>query len=203
MTPANPTTLVGLISSIPDDQTAIIQPEQNIRMSYGSLKRQVQDVADALAAAGVNRGDRIGMALPNGLANVVAFLAAAMAGTAAPLNPGYKEDEFRFYLEDTNAKILLLPPEGIDEARRAAGTTVPVVAVEMDAAGTVVLTGVSAGTPVVMPAADDTALVLHTSGSTGRPKRVPLSHANLSISAGNVARSYALTQDDVALCVMP
>ena len=31
MTPANPTTLVGLISSIPDDQTAIIQPEQNIR----------------------------------------------------------------------------------------------------------------------------------------------------------------------------
>ena len=58
MTPANPTTLVGLISSIPDDQTAIIQPEQNIRISYGSLKRQVQDVADALAAAGVNRGDR-------------------------------------------------------------------------------------------------------------------------------------------------
>jgi len=97
----------------------------------------------------------------------------------------------------------LLPPEGIDEARRAAGTTVPVVAVEMDAAGTVVLTGVSAGTPVVMPAADDTALVLHTSGSTGRPKRVPLSHANLSISAGNVARGYALSADDVSLCVMP
>jgi len=32
---------------------------------------------------------------------------------------------------------------------------------------------------------------------------VPLSHANLSISAGNVARSYALTSDDVSLCVMP
>ena len=40
-----------------------------------------------------------------------------MAGTAAPLNPGYKEDEFRFYLEDTNAKVLLLPPDGVDEAR--------------------------------------------------------------------------------------
>jgi acyl-CoA synthetase (AMP-forming)/AMP-acid ligase II len=45
--------------------------------------------------------------------------------------------------------------------------------------------------------------VLHTSGSTGRPKRVPLKHANLSISAQNVARSYALTADDVSLCVMP
>jgi acyl-CoA synthetase (AMP-forming)/AMP-acid ligase II len=50
---------------------------------------------------------------------------------------------------------------------------------------------------------DDVALILHTSGSTGRPKRVPLSHANLSISAGNVARSYALSSSDVSLCVMP
>ena len=46
-------------------------------------------------------------------------------------------------------------------------------------------------------------MILHTSGSTGRPKRVPLSHANLSISAGNVARSYGLTSSDVSLCVMP
>ena len=56
-----------------------------------------------------------------------------MAGTAAPLNPGYKEDEFRFYLEDTNAKVLLLPPDGADEARRAAGDRVPILTVEMDA----------------------------------------------------------------------
>src|SRR5437016_855882 len=55
----------------------------------------------------------------------------------------------------------------------------------------------------VAPSADDVALVLHTSGSTGRPKRVPLAHANLSISAGNVARSYALAPDDVSLCAMP
>jgi len=199
---SQPTTLLGLLTA-PDDHIALIQPDGGVRMTYGALRQQVQAVASALAAAGVKRGDRVGMALPNGIPNIVTFLAAAIAGTAAPLNPGYKEDEFRFYLEDTNAKILLLPPEGIDEARRAAGTTVPVVAVEMDAAGTVVLTGVSAGTPVVMPAADDTALVLHTSGSTGRPKRVPLSHANLSISAGNVARGYALSADDVSLCVMP
>ena len=53
------------------------------------------------------------------------------------------------------------------------------------------------------PAADDVALVLHTSGSTGRPKRVPLTHANLSISAANVARGYVLGPDDVSMCVMP
>ena len=67
------------------------------------------------------------MALPNGLPTIVAFLAASEAGTAAPLNPGYKEDEFRFFLEDTNAKVLLLPPDGADEARRAAGEACPIL----------------------------------------------------------------------------
>jgi oxalate---CoA ligase len=199
---STPTTLLGLLTA-PDDRIALIQPEAGIRITYGRLRKQVQDVASALAAAGVKRGDRIGMALPNGVPNVVTFLAAAMAGTAAPLNPAYKEEEFKFYLEDTNAKVLLLPPEGIDEARRAAGSTVPILTVEMDAAGTVTLSGAAPGAPVQTPGLDETALVLHTSGSTGRPKRVPLSHANLSISAGNVARGYELSPDDVAMCVMP
>ena len=200
---AAPTTLLGLLSQIPADQIAIIQPEQNIRVSYAALKRQVEAVAEALAAAGVGRGDRVGIALPNGLANVVTFLAASLAGTAAPLNPGYKEEEFRFYLEDTNARVLLLPPDGAEEARRAAGDRVPILTVEMDAEGNVTLSGVTGRRAVTPPSVDDVALILHTSGSTGRPKRVPLTHANLSISARNVARSYALSKDDVSLCVMP
>jgi acyl-CoA synthetase (AMP-forming)/AMP-acid ligase II len=133
----------------------------------------------------------------------VAFLAASEAGTAAPLNPGYKEDEFRFYLEDTSARVLLLPPSGADEARRAAGDRVPVLAVEMDAEGTVTVDGKTGGRAYTAPQVDDVALILHTSGSTGRPKRVPLKHANLSISARNVAQSYALAASDVSLCVMP
>jgi acyl-CoA synthetase (AMP-forming)/AMP-acid ligase II len=205
MTPsdgASSQTLLGLIQAIPDDQTAVIAPEQNIRLTYGELRKQIQDVAEALAASGVNRGDRIGMALPNGLPNVVTFLAASMVGTAAPLNPAYKEEEFRFYLDDTNAKVLLLPPEGLDAARAAAGD-IPILTVDMDTAGTVTLRGVSGRKPVAPPNPDDVALILHTSGSTGRPKRVPLSHANLAISAGNVARSYQLSSSDVSLCVMP
>ncbi len=199
-----PTTLLGLFESIPAEQTAIIVPEQNIRVTYGALRHQVEALAQALAASGVGRGDRIGMALPNGLPTIVSFLAASMAGTAAPLNPGYKEEEFRFFLEDTNAKVLLLPAEGAADARRAAEANgVPILTVAMDATGTVSLTGVTGRQPFAPPAIDDVALILHTSGSTGRPKRVPLSHTNLSISARNVARSYALTAEDVSLCVMP
>src|SRR6185295_2915407 len=195
-------TLLDLIRAVPADRTAVIAPEQNIRITYGGLRQQIQDVAEALAASGVNRGDRIGLALGNGLPNIVTFLAASLAGTAAPLNPSYKEDEFRFYLDDTNAKVLLLPPDGLEAARAAAGD-IPILTVEMDAAGTVSLRGVTARKPVAPPDPDDIALILHTSGSTGRPKRVPLSHGNLAISAGNVARSYGLSPSDVSLCVMP
>ena len=219
-------TLLELLERAPAEKIAIILPEQHLRITYAELRRQVQTVAEQLAAEGVARGDRVGIALPNGLPMIVSFLAAAAAGTAAPLNPFYKEDEFRFYLEDTAARVLVLPPDGADEARRAAVQRgVPILTIDMDASGTVTLSrrrssedptssgeagsvGNSAErpldrTPFTPPAADDVALVLHTSGSTGRPKRVPLAHANLSISAQNVARTYALTEDDVSLCVMP
>jgi acyl-CoA synthetase (AMP-forming)/AMP-acid ligase II len=209
-TQSTPSTLFDLIASTPAEQTAIILPEQNIRITYGNLRNQVQALAEQLAAAGVGRGDRVATALTNGLPMIVSFLAAGVAGTAAPLNPAYKEDEFKFFLEDTGARVLLLPPDGADEARRAAAAgRVPVITIDMDAAGTVSLTGNGSASiagerkPLTPPAIDDVALVLHTSGSTGRPKRVPLKHRNLSISAGNVARSYNLGPDDVSLCVMP
>jgi acyl-CoA synthetase (AMP-forming)/AMP-acid ligase II len=197
-----PMTLPELFGAAPADKVAIVLPEANIRITYGDLRAQVQAMAEQLAAAGINRGDRVATSLPNGLPAIVSFLAASVAGTAAPLNPGYKEDEFRFYLEDTAAKVLLLPPDGADEARRAAGT-VPILTIDTDASGRTTLSGVSGCQAPAPVTKDDVALVLHTSGSTGRPKRVPLKHANLSISAQNVARGYALTADDVAMCVMP
>src|SRR4051794_2267463 len=204
---ASPVTLPEFLKRQPADKIAVILPEQHISITYGGLLDQVNAVAGQLAAAGVGRGDRVATSLTNGLPVIVSFLAAGVAGTAAPLNPAYKEDEFRFFLEDTAAKVLLLPPDGADEARRAAvALAVPILTIDMDAAGTVTLTrdGIAlARTPVTPPTIDDVALVLHTSGSTGRPKRVPLKHKNLSISAQNVAASYALTADDVSLCVMP
>jgi acyl-CoA synthetase (AMP-forming)/AMP-acid ligase II len=201
--PSATSTLLALFEHVPAEKTAVILPEQDIRVSYGALRTQVATVAEQLAAAGIGPGDRVGIALPNGLPMIVSFLAASLAGTAAPLNPAYKEDEFRFYLDDTSARVLILPPEGIDEARRAAIDRVPVFSIDMDSSGTVSLSGVEGRRSVAAPSVDSVALVLHTSGSTGRPKRVPLAHANLSISARNVARSYSLGPDDVSLCVMP
>jgi acyl-CoA synthetase (AMP-forming)/AMP-acid ligase II len=200
---STPLTLFDLIAEQPSEKVAIILPEAHIKVTYGSLRTQVQAVAEQLAAAGIKRGDRVATSLPNGLPMIVSFLAASVAGTAAPLNPAYKEDEFKFFLDDTDARVLILPPEGADEARRAAADRYPILTIDVDAGGTVSLGGVSGREPIALPGIDDVALVLHTSGSTGRPKRVPLAHKNLSISAGNVARSYKLGPDDVSLCVMP
>jgi acyl-CoA synthetase (AMP-forming)/AMP-acid ligase II len=196
-------TLLDLLQSAPGSQTAIVLPDEGVAVTYDSLRKQVEGVANTLASAGIKHGDRVAMALPNGLEAIVCFLAASVAGTAAPLNPNYREDEFRFYLDDTNAKLLILPPGGADEARRAAGSTVPILTAAHDNSGAVRLSPSSSGATATPPTGDDIALVLHTSGSTGRPKRVPLKHVNLAVSVGNIVETYQLTPDDVALCVMP
>ena len=203
-TMSNVNTLLELIHVAPAERTAIILPESGIRVSYGQLRAQVVEMADALASLGIGRGDRVATSLPNGLPTIVSFLAASIAGTAAPLNPGYREEEVNFYLEDTGAKVLLCPPDGAAEARQAAkARSVPVYSLEMDGTGYVRIAGAPGGKTAAAPSPDDVALVLHTSGSTGRPKRVPIMHRNIAASTRNIVAHYALTENDVALCVMP
>jgi acyl-CoA synthetase (AMP-forming)/AMP-acid ligase II len=184
-------TLLDALNAAPDGRWAVILPDTGQRVTYGSLRARVTELAAALRAAGVGAGDRVAIALPNGLPSLVSLVAASLAGTAAPLNPAYTYEEFRFYMEDTGAKLLI--SDGVEEARRAAADGgLPVL--PPDAAG--------AGSPPP-PSPDDIALVLHTSGSTGRPKRVPLRHANLAVSIENIRSTYRLGPDDVSLCVMP
>src|SRR5207245_10589481 len=119
-----PATLLDVLHAAPGNKVALVIPETGVRITYESLRHQVSAAADALAGAGIRRGDRVAMALPNGPAVIVSFLAASIAGTAAPLNPAYRYEEFLFYLEDTNSPLLVLPPDGAtqaaDDPRRAA-----------------------------------------------------------------------------------
>jgi acyl-CoA synthetase (AMP-forming)/AMP-acid ligase II len=187
-----------------DSKTAVIVPELGIRVSYDSLRKQVLSMANSLASAGIRRGDAVAIALPNGLPAIVSFLAASIAGTAAPLNLAYPYEEFLFFLGDTNARIMLCPPVGAEFARSAAADRkIPVFPVEMSEEGDVRLGGSPTGASATAPTADDIALILHTSGSTGRPKRVPLRHFNLAVSSANIANTYALSEADVSLCIMP
>ncbi len=199
----SPASLWELLELGPEDRIALVAPDSGVRLSYGALREQVRSVADRFASAGLLPGERIALALPNGIPATVCFLAASMAGTAAPLNPAYRLEEFNFYLEDTGAKILVVPPQGAEEARRAAGDRLPLVVAGLDPSGRVTVSLDRGPLSVPGPTPEQVALVLHTSGSTGRPKRVPLPHYNLSQAAKTVAETYRLSAGDVSLCVMP
>ena len=200
-----PVTLLDLVRPIPAEQTAVILPERNIRITYGRLRNQVEALAEALAASGIGRGDRVRIVLPNGLPMIVSFLAASVAGTAAPLNPTYKEDEFRFYLDDLRAAALLTFSGESPAARVAA----PEATIAVDVAGRELSIDFVAHSvqrqevTTARPTADDEALVLHTSGTTSRPKIVPLRQRNLHASALSIAAGLRLTTSDRSLNAMP
>ncbi|MGH7639758.1 MAG: AMP-binding protein [Candidatus Dormibacteria bacterium] len=173
-------------------------------LSYDRLRELVGEASARLASLGAERGRRVALALPNGPEALVLFLAAASTATACPLNPAYKRDEFSFYLEDTGAQLLLLPPGEGKEARRALRQGGRVVEVAIDAQGHLEMARGPGPAPTSEPPQpDDVALVLHTSGTTSRPKRVPLRQRNLVASIGNIGRHYQLSSDDVSLCLMP
>src|SRR3989442_1402553 len=101
-------------------------------VTYDQLRQQVAALVATLNQLGLGSEDRIAIALPNGLETIVSFLAASTVGTAAPLNPAYRLDEFKFYLEDTSARALIVPPQNSDQARAAAGDRVQIIEADLD-----------------------------------------------------------------------
>ena len=162
-----------------------------------------------LNVRGIHRSDRIAIVLPNGPEMAVAFLGVAASAVCAPLNPAYSRSEFEFYLSDLNPKALIVQ-SGMNSAAIAVAEKHGIPIIELlpkpeAAAGIFALRG--NGQPLTadlgFPHANDIALILHTSGTTSRPKMVPLTHANLLASAGNIAATLRLTEADRCLNVMP
>jgi acyl-CoA synthetase (AMP-forming)/AMP-acid ligase II len=197
-------TLLDLIAGAAD-HPALVAPGKPA-LTYGQLRENVAALAERLNSFGLGRGDRIAIVMNNGPELIPAFFAAAMCATAAPLNPRYKQEEFAFYYEDTQAKALIAPP-GAAELARAAATPgmLPIDAAPMPD-GTLALDaapGAVSPQPASLAQSDDVAMILHTSGTTSRPKRVPIRHRNLAASAANIVGTYGLSSADTALCVMP
>ena len=169
---------------------------------YAGLRATVARLAGQLRAAGVGPGDRVALTLPNGPALVAAFLAAASAAVAAPLNPRYREGELRRAFAELGVRAVVAAPDAADVPDAPGVRRLAIAGEGLD----LELTGGGvplAPAPVAPPAPDAVALVLQTSGTTARPKTVPLTHANLAASAASVARSLALAPDDCGLLAMP
>ena len=176
-------------------------------LSGPDLLRLATETQTTLNHAGIGRGDRLAIVLPNGPQMATAFVSIAACCTAAPLNPAYKTEEFTFYLNDLKPCAIVLMPGDETPARTVAEKLgLPVIHLyPMGASGTyrleTALTGTAAHPGPAEPS--EMALVLHTSGTTARPKIVPLTNGNLAASARHIAQSLALTPADICLNVMP
>jgi acyl-CoA synthetase (AMP-forming)/AMP-acid ligase II len=203
--------LVAVLAAGADDAPAIGAPDRR-PLTHGELRKGISSNIEALNGVGIGRGDRIAIVLPNGPEMATAFLAAASAGTAAPLNPAYRADEYRFYLSDLNASALIVQ-RGVETDARNVAKELGVAVIELEPNGdagagafTLDLSELS-GRPAAAkggnPESDDIGLVLHTSGTTSRPKIVPLTHGNLAATARNIGNTLSLSADDICLNIMP
>ena len=201
-------TLADLLARADPGHVAVILPENGSATTYAPLSEQIETLAGRLRLSGLRPGDVVAVVLPTGLEYLVAFLAATRARlVAAPLNPAYKADEFRFFMEDAGVRAVIGPAEAHPVHDIARRLNLPTRTAALDSRGKVQIRGdgladTTAGSPEP-PCSDDTALFLHTSGTTSRPKGVPLTHGNLMASIGNIAAHYRLTADDTSLVVMP
>ena len=203
-----PETVWDLLGVGVGDAPALLAEDGSV-LSHDDLRATLASLRDRMRSLGVGVEDRIAIVLPNGPGAAVAFLAAAVTGCAAPLNPRYRSEELQFYLEDLGARVLITGASGGEAAREAAGDEVLCLRMQgtLDGSELVLDGDSSAGgesaPKVANPGADDVALVLHTSGTTSRPKIVPLRQRNLCRSAAGIAESLHLTAADRSLNVMP
>ena len=166
-------TLLDLLAHGESDHVALVEPDGR-SFSYDSLRSHINRLGRDLLARGIARNDRVAMVLPNNAESVIAFLAVSSVAVAAPLNPGYKLDEFKFYLDDVDARALITSENIGEEARHASDEKIIQIGLTDDNGELSFSSDKSQNSgDSVTPAVTDQALVLHTRGTTSRPKRVP------------------------------
>lgn len=152
--------------------------------SHRSLNQAANRFANALSAAGVQRGDRIALLLPQIPQTAIAHIAAYKLGAiAVPLAALFGLEALRYRLTDSGAKVLVTDDAGLaklSEIRDDLECLQLVVSIESRAGGALsfeeLLSGASDEFQTLKTTPDDPALMIYTSGTTGQPKGVLHGH---------------------------
>ncbi|MDN3566699.1 acyl-CoA synthetase [Paeniroseomonas aquatica] len=139
------------------------------RISFDALKAASNRLANALAAQGIGRGDRIGVLLPQVPEAAIAHLAAYKLGAiAVPLFQLFQEQALEFRLRDSGAAALVTDAVGL---AKLSGLDLPALRLVLAEEGLrEAMAQASDRFTPVDTLAEDPAVIIYTSGTTGSPK---------------------------------
>ena len=196
------------------DREALVEVWTGRRWTYAELDRDVDAVACALLAAGIAKGDRVGIWSPNCAEWVLLQYATAKAGVIlVNVNPAYRTHELEYVLQQSGVRLLVSATEFKSSDYRS---MVEQVRPRCSGLERVVFLGtpeweefLDAGKGLAPQELrerlagldpDDAINLQYTSGTTGFPKGATLSHHNLLNNGFNVTELLGLTEQD-RLCV--
>jgi long-chain acyl-CoA synthetase len=182
-------------------------------LSYRELAGLTAALAAALARAGIGRGDRVGLFLPNVPEFAIAYHALVRLGAVSvSINVMSRRDEVRHILVDSAAAALVTtedllanvpPPDEIPTVRAIFASSETDARSEGVTPLASLLAAPAEDAPLVDLPADTPAAILYTSGTTGRSKGAVLTHGNVVSNVEATRRIIGLREDDVTICFLP
>jgi long-chain acyl-CoA synthetase len=202
------------------DKVALIHGSE--RLTYRQIDREANRFAHALIEAGVKRGERVVIFLPNSVEAVLSIFATLKTGAVfVVLNASTKPDKLTFILNNCRATSMVawggrLPAESsiwtetphLRSVFLFGGSEAQITAVEAASKGVVRVEEIRQSTSEVLPLSKtcvdiDLAALIYTSGSTGRPKGVMVTHLNIVSAATSIITYLENTADDVVINMLP
>jgi fatty-acyl-CoA synthase len=195
------------------ENEALVVRSQGYRATYRELWSQTTELAKALLARGIAKGDRVGIWSPNRFEWVIAQYATARIGAIlVNVNPAYKARELEYALYQSGVRMLVLARGFratdyvaiLGEVRSSLSALEQVVVIEDDWGSLLAESeGVDDRSLAERESAltfDDPINIQYTSGTTGAPKGATLSHHNILNNAYFIARTMRYTDRD-RVCV--
>ena len=196
------------------EREALVSVHQNIRWTYDEFADRVARLAKGMLAAGLEKGDRVGLWSPNYAEWTLAQFATAESGVIlVNLNPAYRTHELAYALNQSGCRWVIAAPVFKTSDYRA---MVAEVAPDCEALERAVffwdddwdaLCAGSADVPdAVLDAqratldANDQINIQYTSGTTGFPKGATLTHRGILNNGRNVVLGQGFTHED-RLCI--
>ncbi len=180
-------------------------------VTFAELKDISLRLASGLAEAGVGRGDRVAIYLPNCPEYIFAYCAIfALGAIAVPLDFFLGEDEVAAFLNHAEAHTLISTRRG-----RVSLEGLPVrvpslsrVIVREEEAGEFLsfggmLSAARGEPPEIALAEDDHAAIFYTSGSTGRPKGALWNRRHLHLGADAAHAAIGIDETFFSLAAIP